>query len=308
MVTLIIIFSILGVLLVAFLAALLYIYFFTFYSPHKGQNEDVRVDGNKIYAGKEDEVKNLIKTVKAIPYEDIYTESYDHKKLHARLYKRNSNKVAILCHGYRGTACRDFSGGTTSLVNMGVNVILIDERAHGQSEGHSVTFGIKERKDILSWINKAKEIFGNDIEITLIGISMGGASVLMSAEFVDENIKIIADSPYNRVRDIIEITINMYKLPPKIFYPIVKLSGLLFAHINTSKGCASESVRKGKSKILIIHGNKDSIVPQRYSETIYLENTDKVQYEIFPDTEHGMGYLSNNKRYLELIKNFMNID
>ena len=73
---------------------------------------------------------------------------------------------------------------------MGHNLLLIDERAHGRSEGRTITFGIQERWDVESWARFAVERFGADVQIILYGVSMGAATVLMAAGLdLPENVK-----------------------------------------------------------------------------------------------------------------------
>ena len=62
-------------------------------------------------------------------------------------------------HGYKGTANRDFSGGAKLMIDSGYNVILADQRGHMLSEGHQITFGIKEKRDTKSWIDFAYKTF-----------------------------------------------------------------------------------------------------------------------------------------------------
>ena len=129
-------------LLILFFIALLLLYRNVFYSPLKGQINDFNLQGSKNFQGYEEDIKELIIQLMARPYEDIYIQSFDRLKLHARFFEnKESNKYAILCHGYRGTAYRDFCGGAKEAIELGYNVIIIDERAHGTSQGHSITFG-----------------------------------------------------------------------------------------------------------------------------------------------------------------------
>lgn len=53
-------------------------------------------------------------------------------------------------------------------------MLLVDERAHGMSEGEQIGFGCLDRHDAMGWIRKVIEICGEDVEILLHGISMGG--------------------------------------------------------------------------------------------------------------------------------------
>lgn len=300
----IIVSSVVLFLLILFLIVLYGLYRYTFYSPIKGQSDHYNL-GSHIYRGYEDIVHSLIEGIASRPYEDIYVTSFDKIKLHARFYQnKNTNKVAILCHGYRGTPYRDFSGGASEMIEMGYNVILIDQRAHGQSEGHSITFGVKEVKDLLSWIEFAKNKFGEDVPLVLVGISMGGAVVLMAADKV-KNAKIIADSPYSEPKAILKQTIKNMKLSPSFFYPILNLSAILFAHANMNKASAYDSLKNNENKILIIHGDSDTVVPHHISYELYQKYPDKIQYELFNGADHGMSYLIDNQRYKQLLREFL---
>ena len=303
---LIIVLIVVASILVVLLLAIILLYINIFYSPLKGQINDFNLQGSRQFAGYEDELKALIIKLMERPYEDIYVQSFDKLKLHARLFEnKGSNKVAILCHGYRGTAYRDFCGGANEAIELGYGVILIDERAHGSSQGHSITFGIREVQDLLSWVEYARSRFGQKIELALIGISMGGATVLMAADKVGENVKIIADSPYSSPKILLKETIRSIHLPIFIFYPMLYITSILFAHTNLNKLSAYSSIEKTNNKVLIIHGNKDSVVNYKISEKLYQTYPDKIRYELFDGADHGVSYLADKQRYQKIISDFL---
>ena len=303
---LIIVLIVLGALIIIFLIILFSIYHLIFYSPKKWQANDYALNSSPVYKGKEEIITKLIDDLKARPYEDIYIKSFDKLKLHARLFEnKQSRKVAILCHGYRGTGYRDFCGGAKEAIELGYSVILIDHRAHGASKGHSITFGIKESKDLLSWVDYAKNRFGNDIELVLIGISMGGATVLMASDKVN-NAKIIADCPFTSPKIMLKETVRALKLPVAILYPLICLAALIYAHVNINKTSAFDSIKNTTNKVLIIHGDSDTIVPNWISRDLYEAYPDKIQYEVFPGAEHGMSYLKDMTRYQNIIREFLN--
>lgn len=308
MIVAIVISSVILFLLILFFIMLYGLYRYTFYSPKKGQNDDYNLYA-PMYRGHEEEIIKLIDSIRNVkPYEDVFIKSFDKLKLHARVYKnKNSRTVAILCHGYRGTAYRDFSGGAKEVIEMGYNVILIDERAHGQSEGHSITFGIREVEDLISWVKYAKERFGEDIKLVLIGISMGGATVLMASDKVGKA-KIIADAPYTSPKIMLSETIKSIKLPVKIFYPILNLSAIIFAHTNMNKLSAYDAIKNTTNDVLIIHGDSDGVVPHHISYELYQAYPDKIQYELFPNTDHGFSYIIDYQRYKKLLVDFLNKD
>lgn len=302
---LIIILSIVGGLLIILLIGLFGLYMYSFYSPKKGQSDDFNLSA-PLYNGMHDKVIPLIENIRKIPYEDAFITSFDKLKLHARVYEnKGSKKVAVLCHGYRGTARRDFSGGAVEVINLGYTTILIDERAHGTSQGHSITFGVREVKDVIKWVEYARNRFGEDAELVLIGISMGGATVLMASDKVGKA-KIIADCPYSSPKIMLQHSVKALGLPVAIFYPLINLSSIMFAHTNLNKISAYDTVKNTDNPILIIHGNKDTVVPYTISQDLYNAYQDKIQYELFDGAEHGMSYIVDKSRYQKIIKDFLN--
>ena len=301
-----IVLGLLGFFLILFIAVIIFIYNLVFYTPFKIQNDDFHLTEATQFVGQEKYVYELIVSLKKRQCDHIYTTSFDKKKLHARFYQNKKSKTYVLMfHGYRGTPLRDFSGGASHMIDRGYNVILVDERGHCESEGHSITFGNREKKDVLSWIDYSHKRFGKDIKIILVGISMGAATVLFAAQYIPGSIKIICDCPYSTPKEIICETLRMLNLPTKIFFPLLNFVLHLFAHSSLTQDDASESVKKSNHKILIIHGNEDKVVPHKFSYRIYLENKEKVRYELFPNTDHGVSYLTDTPRYLSLIDDFL---
>ncbi|HHT67277.1 MAG TPA: alpha/beta fold hydrolase [Erysipelotrichaceae bacterium] len=299
-----------GLGLIAFFFIVLFIvYLFVFYSPLPGQMSDKKFKNLPQNAGYEKIFIEMITALMEIPYEEAYINSFDNLKLYAKVYKnKSSNKVAILCHGFRATGYRDFAGIAKGLIDEGLNVILIDQRAHGKSQGHSITFGIKEVKDVLGWIKYARKEFGEDKQIILMGFSMGGATVLNLANKVRDDTIIIADSPYCSPREIMKTSIKSVKLPASILYPIVNLSSIVFARTNLNQLDAYEAIKNTKCKILIIHGTNDRIVPHVLSQKLAETYKEKIKYELFEGAKHGVSYLRDIERYQKVVINFVNKD
>ncbi len=288
------------------LAAMIFIHHIAFYTPIKYQNDDFHLTESTQFYGVEEEIYKLITALKEIECEHVYIKSYDRLKLHGRLYRNDkSNRVVLMFHGYRGTAIRDFSGGAMHMIEQGYNVLLVDERGHSESQGHNITFGNREKRDVLSWFNYAKEIFGEDKEYVFVGISMGAATILFASKYISGSYKFICDCPYSTPKEILCAFMDMLKLPTKLLWPILNLTSILFCRANLSKDDASISVRESNHKYLIIHGNKDTVVPYELSQRVYEENKEKVRYELFPDTDHGVSYLTDRPRYLGVIDEFL---
>ena len=250
----------------------------------------------------------LIERLETIPYEDVYTESYDGLSLHARYYHVfDSAPLAIQCHGYKSMAGRDFSGGAYECITRGHNVLLVDERAHGESSGKVITFGAKERYDVKSWINYSLSRFGEDVKIMLYGISMGAATVLMASELkLPPNVYgIVADCPYSSTREIIKKVIREdMRLPHALVYPLVRLGALIFGGFDPNYPSPLEAVKNTDIPILLIHGEGDDFVPSKMSDQIS-ENGKTVTYLKVKDATHGLSYLYDYTAYIGALDKFI---
>jgi predicted alpha/beta-fold hydrolase len=128
-----------------------------------------------------DVLSEKIDRLSAIDCKILTITTSDGTKLSARYYHTcDGAPLQIQCHGYRGNPLREFSGGGLVALESNYNVLMIYQRAHGLSEGHAITFGEKERLDVLDWVNYSINEL-NASSIVLMGISMGAATVLMAS-------------------------------------------------------------------------------------------------------------------------------
>jgi len=250
----------------------------------------------------------LIERLEKIPSEDVFITSYDGLTLRARYY-HNSDKAPldIQFHGYKSMAQRDFSGGAYECISRGHNVLLVDQRAHGKSSGKVISFGIKERRDVLSWIDYALNRFGKDTKIMLYGISMGAATVLMASEMnLPKNVVgIVADCPYSSPRAIIKKVIRDMKLPSWLFYPFVRLGALIFGGFDPNSSAPVSAVKDNDIPILLIHGDADDFVPCEMSDEIKACGR-TVTYVKIKDATHGLSYLYDYGAYTSALDKFIN--
>ena len=240
-----------------------------------------------------------------IPAEVVEITSRDGLKLRARLYlKDTSRPFEIQFHGYRSCPLRDFSGAGVDVINRGDNLLLVYQRSHGESEGRAISFGIKERYDVPSWINYLLDRFGSDIKICLTGISMGASTVLMASRLnLPENVKyIVADCGYSNAGEIIRRVAGKMGFPPKLAYPFVKLGALIYAGFNPDADSPEEAVKEAKIPILILHGEEDGFVPCEMGEKIYKNCKSPCRLVTFPGANHGMSAVVDKPRYMAEIK------
>jgi fermentation-respiration switch protein FrsA (DUF1100 family) len=240
--------------------------------------------------------------------EDVYIDAHDGLKLHGRFYAVETGApVIIVFHGYRSPALRDCAGGFALGLKLGYNVIAIDQRAHGTSEGQVISFGIRERYDCLKWIEYAKKRLGEDVPIILSGISMGAATVLMSASLnLPKNVRgIMADCPYSSPAAIIRKVCKDVGYPPALAYPFLWIGALIFGGFRLGSCDAITAVKNTNIPILLIHGEEDHFVPCQMSKDIFANCSENAQLHIFPNAGHGLSYILDHVRYEEICLKFL---
>lgn len=296
------------VLLIAILAGLFVVYYKAYYSPYRDAHEIKTkpfLDDKKQF----DEIIRQATILSKIPCRRVYTRSYDGLRLVGRYYHRSDDAPLCLCfHGYRGSALRDFSVMGQFLQNEGYNVLIPDERAHFRSGGHTITYGVRERRDVVSWIDYACKHFGKDKPIYLFGISMGAATVLMAADLdLPDNVRLIcADCPFNSPKDIICHVAKWSFKNVKLAWALLYLSAIVYGRLVFRKEItAANAVKNSKTPILIIHGEDDAFVPAAMSEEIRAANPDLVERQTFPGAVHGVSYFSDPDRYVAVVRDFI---
>ncbi len=250
----------------------------------------------------------MIGAIRERPCESVEVLSRDGLRLHGKLFYQKEGAPLHLCfHGYRGTPLRDFSGGASSCLSFGHNVLLVEQRGHGESEGHTITFGLQERYDVLSWVDYCLKRFGEDTPLILTGISMGAATVLMASALpLPKNVKgIVADCPYTSPEAILKKVSGGLHYPTALAYPLVRLSARLFGHFSLERVSTAQTVKESPVPILLIHGEDDRFVPFSMAQEIARANPEKVRLVPFPGAGHGLCYLVDKERYEREMKAFL---
>lgn len=284
-----------------------YAYRTAFYNPPSDPDKAPDMDGS-VYEAYRTEITRLYRQIRDRECESVTIFSDDGLKLHGRYYHiQDGAPLDIGFHGYRSRAFTDFAGGSDMSFKMGHNLLLVDQRAHGRSEGRTISFGIRERWDVLSWVDYAVERFGNDTQIFLYGVSMGAATVLMASGLeLPKNVKgIVADCPYSRPMDIILHVGKSNPLPQWLIRPFVILGARIYGGFDVRETDAARSVSQTKVPVLIIHGESDRLVPPVMSELSNETDPTLVHRVTFPGADHALSYLSDTPRYRNVVQSFV---
>lgn len=234
-------------------------------------------------------------------HEDVYCQSEDGLELHATYYPGKEGKKLVICfHGYTSEGTKDFNALSDYYFRHDFGLLLVDARAHGLSEGKYIGFGCLDRHDALRWIAWAIRTCGEDVGIMLHGISMGGATVLMTSGLtLPKQVKgIISDCGFTSPKYVFtHVLRTMYHLPA---FPLMQISD----YVNRRKAgygmdeCnAAREVQKATVPILMIHGSADTFVPCSMCEEIY-ENCNAPKSKLIVEgAAHAESYYKDTEAY-----------
>ena len=198
--------------------------------------------------------------------------SKDGLKLNATYFSpgSSSHNWAILVHGYGRDQRFAWDFAETYLAH-GYNVLTPDLRASGTSEGVYLTMGAKESDDILLWMEKILEVDPN-AEIVLHGVSMGAATVIMTAgKSKSPNlVAVVEDCGYTSAFNMFTAQLKeLFNLPA---FPIMNFVDLV-SHFKTGVAVSDAApifyVKTIDVPILFIHGTEDKLVPYYMMQELY---------------------------------------
>lgn len=230
------------------------------------------------YAPYIDILKRNINEFKALPCE-IVEITNDNLKLKARYYNRNSENTVIFIHGFQAQSFNNFHASSRSFFAHNYNVLLIDQRAHNDSEGKYTTVGLKEQYDVLKWI-KYLEDNTNVKNIVLYGVSMGAATIgYLSNKLQDTKVRsLIMDCGFISFYD--EVFFKMRRTKFNFLVaPFMRMWAKLCLHIDIKENTL-DSLCDCNLPVYIIHGTNDNLVPVEHSIAAYnsLKSDKRIHY------------------------------
>ncbi len=204
--------------------------------------------------------------------QDCYMESKDGLVLHAYyLPAENPKRFVLLSHGYKGSGFGDFAYTARFLHENNCNLLFIDQRCCGASQGEYITFGAWEQYDVQGWAYYISKRNKKRLPIYLYGESMGAAAVLMASghKLPAEVRGLVADCGFRsmkgQVKDMAADWFHLHWIGLMLFRLDLfcrALAGFRMKDADTTK-----ALEKNKRPVLFFHGEEDTYV--NYKNSIY---------------------------------------
>ena len=188
-------------------------------------------------------------------------------KISGWLFNHYPNRpIVIIVHGlFPNGKCKPESNLLASLLLQNkINAMTIDLRNYGESSYVSAyeNLGLSEYKDVLGAYDFLNNNGYEKHQIGLLGISLGGASVIFAAE-KEPNIKAVwLDSSLAEFKMILRDEISRYGLSHD-FGIAVSIAGKILTGIDPTKLSPAFSLNKN-TKYFFTHGDKDLRVLKRH--------------------------------------------
>lgn len=305
-------FAVIAILVFAFLCVITGIFIYIFGRRSNEKLDDLDSVENKFLGKYKDLLRDGMKYINETPQEWLFIKSFDGLKLAARFLpckdsEKNANKTIILFHGYRAAGGRDYCCAVKMYHDCGLNVLLVDQRSHGKSEGKLITFGVKESCDAVSWAEYVSHRFGADTPIFFSGLSMGASTVMMATgRNLPKNVRgVVADCGFTSPAEIISLVARKnFHIKSVLLIRILDLMCRITANFSLYEMSTEEILKNSDIPILFIHGLEDGFVPCEMSIRSHKAAKAEKYIYLIEKATHGCSFLTEPQKISDALKNF----
>lgn len=199
----------------------------------------------------------------------------------------------------------------TNLVQRGISVLMLDLRGHGESDKGRLTYGLRERQDVLGALDWLMLRGYKSHQIGFFGASMGGACTLAAAvQSQDQGFglgALVTDSTYADFTDMMRRKFRKLSGMPNIFLPGALLIGTHILKINLSAiKPEQDAARLSGVPMLVIHSEGDQFVPVDHANR--LAESGKGALWITQNERHMASFQQNPNTYADRVGEFFAVN
>ena len=249
--------------------------------------------------------RSLIQYHPGIPYDTVQLTTSKGSKLEAWYIKSDSAQgTVILFHGLTSNK-GNILGEAYEFLSMGYNTLLVDIRAHGNSEGNVNTIGYKESEEVkLAYDHISKK---GEKNIVLWGMSLGAVIIAKAIwQYELQPQKIILEMPFNRLQDHISARARLNGFPGEPFgFFVTFWAGLEQGYWGFGHSTAKYA-RKINCPVLLQWGNADEYVLKNETDKIFRAiGSGKKQLMVYEGAGHVHLLAANEQKWQTTVSEFL---
>ena len=224
--------------------------------------------------------------VAAAPFEERRLEATDGAPLHGWWIRAAPPAAGhvLLCHGNAGNV-GDRAAHARLLAAAGLDVLLFDYQGYGRSAGRPSEAGTY-RDARVARSALLRELGVNPGRVLYLGESLGAAVALqLAVEHPPSGV--VLQSAFTSVRDMARLH---YPMIPRTLVPDAYPSLRL--------------IRRLRAPLLVIHGERDEIVPAEHGRALYDAAPEPKLLRVFPDAGHNDLIATAGEEYASAVADF----
>ncbi len=238
---------------------------------------------------------------------DLHTVN-DGLNLYAEYYDFGYDRAVIIVPGRTEGMTYSYYY-TKAYIESGYNVLVLDQRCNGKSDGKYSSFGFNESRDVLHWGEILHTDYGVN-SIVLHGICIGCACsiyALTSNNCPDYFTAFVADGMFSTFYESFKRRMIGFHAPPFIVIDLVNMYAKHYTGHNMKLG-PIDVISNYKKPLLMLHGEADFYSePKKAKELFERAGTDKECKRLvwFENGIHSRLRVMHTEKYDESIKLFL---
>lgn len=254
------------------------------------------------YEGVRGEILSAAARMEARPFKKLTCTAGDGVVLSARLYEGGSDRLVLLYHGAFASPLHNFGVIGEELLRAGYDLLIPDQRAHGESGGGRIFYGEREGDDLLCWLGLLKEF--PYLRIALYGVSMGAAAIgFVSDRIEDPRVTaIVSESGFTSLSALFRGICRQRRLPRLLLWGALALGRRGGSREDTQAHYARSHI-----PVLFLHGEEDTVVSPGESEKNFAACAAEKQLLLVQGAGHAVANVKGGIQTRQKIINFIGV-
>lgn len=251
-------------------------------------------------------LKEDMAQLRALPSQRWEIRAQDGARLVGHFYDFGFSRTALFVHGYRAFYLSNFSSLGLFLRRRGYNLLMIEQRGHGESGGRRITLGALEEKDLACWLAELSARRSGE-PCLVCGLSMGGHTVARFSDRMPAFVRaLVVDCGFRSpLRQITRLARPVFGPFAPLIARGIDLFARLFAHASLAGGDTVQAFSRCRTPTFFLHTETDRVVSPDDTLQNYRACAARKELFLSPASGHAVGFLSGGAPLEKALSEFL---